>query len=125
MTTISVASGSWGDRLVVPVVTICPKAERAEKAYPEFQGCRVPHPKSMSTPQPRDPVRSRPLEVLCWPPLRYALSRRGIFLLRSLWPNSFRDFRRALGGRPPFLAFVFPNPGPEKKEPSEVLWVVK
>src|SRR5258708_4977833 len=100
MTTISVASGSWGDRLVVPVVTICPKAERAEKAYPEFQGCRVPHPKSMSTPQPRDPVRSRPLEVLCWPPLRYALSRRVLPLRRSVGHSPFGDLRRVRGRLP-------------------------
>src|SRR5215813_12169307 len=84
------------------VATICPKAERAEKAYPEFQGCRVPHPKSMSTPQPRDPVRSRPLEVLCWPPLRYALSRRVLLLRRSVAHSPFEDLRR-VRGRPPLL----------------------
>src|SRR5258708_36926979 len=110
MTTISVASGSWGDRLVVPVVTICPKAERAEKAYPEFQGCRVPHPKSMSTPQPRDPVRSRPLEVLCWPPLRYALSRRGVTLLRSFAPLPFGGFRPVRGRLPLLFVFLLSDP---------------
>src|SRR5258708_33279297 len=116
MTTISVASGSWGDRLVVPVVTICPKAERAEKAYPEFQGCRVPHPKSMSTPQPRDPVRSRPLEVLCWPPLRYALSRRGLSRLRTGGHKSFGDVRRVLGRVPAVLTFCLARPVPEQRE---------
>src|SRR5260370_30813588 len=76
----------------VVAIICCPKAERAEKAYPELQGCRVPHPKSMCTPQPRDLVRSRPLKVLCWPPLQYALFRRGLPLPPSLCGRQFWGF---------------------------------
>src|SRR6266436_3404741 len=84
----------------VVAIICCPKAERAEKVYPEFQGCRVPHPKLMCTLQPRDPVRSRPWEVLCWPLLRYALSQRVLPLRRSVAHSPFGDLRRVRGRLP-------------------------
>src|SRR5258708_3887258 len=43
------------------IAAICPKAECAEGVYPEFRDRLAPYPKSIRTPQPRDPVRSRPL----------------------------------------------------------------